>query len=114
MTGEVPRTVQVHRMRRKRRVNTKDARGPEIDLSLAVTRENDLLLGPDIKGEAILEVHRGIVMKNLGGGLLPDPVPNGTVHTQDLALEADLNIIKTAESPAGDPVLQTAAPAPLK
>lgn len=100
-------------MKRKRRVNTKDARGREIDQSLAITKENDQFLGPDIKGGAILEVHRGIAMRNPEEGL-PAPVPNGTDHTQGLALEVVLNIARRAESPAEGPVLPAAAPAPLK
>lgn len=113
-TDEVRRTVQIHRMIRKRRVNTKDARDQEIDQSLAVTREKDQFLGPDIKGGAILEVHRGIVMRNLGEGLLHGLVLNGTVRTQDLALEVVLNTVRPAERPTGDPVLPAAGPAPLK
>lgn len=101
-------------MKRRRRVNTKDARGQEIDQSLAATRENDPFLGRDIKGGAIQEVHRGIAMRNLGGDLLPGLVLNVTVHTLDLALEVDLNITRPAESRAGDPVLPAAAPARLK
>lgn len=101
-------------MKRKRRVNTKDARGREIDQNLAITKENDQFLGPDIKGGAILEVHRGIAMRNLGEDRLPAPVPNGTDHTQGLALEVVLNIARPAESPAEGRVLPAAAPAPLK
>lgn len=101
-------------MKRKRRVNTKDARGQEIDQSPSVTRENDQFLDPDIKGGAILEVYPGIAMRSLGEGPLPGLVLSGTVPTQDPALEVDQSIVKLAENPTEDLVLPAVAPAPLK
>lgn len=101
-------------MKRKKRVNTEDARGQEIIQSPAVTEEDDQLHGLGTKEEVIQEVYPGIAMKNQGEGPLPGLDLSGTVHILDPALEVDQSIVKPAESPAGDPVLPAVARAPLK